>query len=116
MTRVKRGVMTKKSHKNVLEAAKGYRWGRSKLFTKAKEAVMKAGKYAYRDRRNKKRTFRGLWITQLNNALRLYDVKYRDFIALEKSKNVELDRKVLSEMAVEQPAAFKTLLEKIKAL
>lgn len=108
--------MTKKSHKNVLEAAKGYRWGRSKLFTKAKEAVMKAGKYAYRDRRNKKRTFRGLWITQLNNALRLYDVKYRDFIALEKSKNVELDRKVLSEMAVEQPAAFKTLLEKIKAL
>ena len=108
--------MTKKSHKNVLEAAKGYRWGRSKLFTKAKEAVMKAGKYAYRDRRNKKRAFRGLWITQLNNALRLYDVKYREFIALEKSKNVELDRKVLSEMAVEQPAAFKTLLEKIKAL
>lgn len=108
--------MTKKSHKNVLEAAKGYRWGRSKLFTKAKEAVMKAGKYAYRDRRNKKRTFRGLWITQLNNALRLYDVRYRDFIALEKTKNVELDRKVLSQMAVEQPGAFKTLLEKIKAL
>ena len=77
---------------------------------------MKAGKYAYRDRRNKKRTFRGLWITQLNNALRLYGIKYRDFIALEKTKSVELDRKVLSDMAVDQPEAFKTFVEKMKTL
>lgn len=116
MTRVKRGMMTKKRHKNVLEAAKGYRWGRSKLFTKAKEAIMKAGKYAYRDRRNKKRTFRGLWIIQLGNALRLAGIKYSEFIALEKAKHVELDRKVLSDMAVDQPAAFKTFLDKMKTL
>lgn len=116
MTRVKRGVMTKKRHKNVLKAAKGYRWGRSKLFTKAKEAVMKAGKYAYRDRHNKKRTFRRLWITRLNNALRLYGVKYREFIALEKAKNIELDRKVLSELAMKQPESFKVFIEKVKTM
>ena len=116
MTRVKRGVMTKKRHKNVLAAAKGYRWGRHKLFTKAKEAVMKAGVYAYRDRHNKKRTFRRLWIVQLGNALRLLGIKYREFIALEKSKNVELDRKVLSQMAVEQQGAFNTMIEKLKTL
>lgn len=114
MTRVKRGVMTKKRHKNVLEAAKGYRWGRKNLFTKAKEAVIKAGTYARRDRRAKKRSFRRLWITRLNTALRLHGVMYREFIALEKTKNIALDRKVLSEMAVENPEIFKTFIEKVR--
>ena len=114
MARVKRGTMTKKRHKNVLKAAKGFRWGRKKLYTKAKEAVIKAGKYAHRDRRAKKRTFRRLWITRLNTALRLHGLKYRDFIALGKKKNIELDRKVLSEMAVENPTVFKAFLEKVR--
>lgn len=106
--------MTKKRHKNVLKAAKGFRWGRKNLFTKAKEAVIKAGKYARRDRRAKKRTFRGLWITRLNTALRLYGIKYSQFIALENTKNIALDRKVLSQMAVENPDTFKTFIEKVR--
>lgn len=114
MTRVKRGVMTKKRHKNVLKAAKGFRWGRKNLFTKAKEAVIKAGKYARRDRRAKKRTFRSLWITRLNTALRLHGIMYRDFIALEGSKNIALDRKVLSQLAMENPETFKTFVEKVR--
>ncbi|MBP7061078.1 MAG: 50S ribosomal protein L20 [Candidatus Moranbacteria bacterium] len=114
MTRVKRGVMTKKRHKNVLKAAKGFRWGRKNLFTKAKEAVIKAGKYARRDRRAKKRTFRALWVTRLNTALRLHGLKYSTFIALENSKNIALDRKVLSQLAVENPDTFKAFIEKVK--
>ncbi len=114
MARVKRGVMTKKRHKNVLKAAKGYRWGRKKLFRKAKEAVIKAGTYARRDRRAKKRSFRSLWITRLNTALRLHGITYRAFIALEKDKNVVLDRKVLSELAVENPEVFKAFVAKIR--
>lgn len=114
MTRIKRGVMTKKRHKNVLKAAKGFRWGRKNLFTKAKEAVIKAGKYARRDRRAKKRSFRGLWITRLNTALRLHGIKYSQFIALEGSKNIALDRKVLSQMAVENPGVFTKFIESVK--
>lgn len=114
MTRVKRGVMTKKRHKNVLKAAKGFRWGRKNLFTKAKEAVIKAGKYARRDRRAKKRSFRRLWITRLNTALRLHGIRYSAFIALQEQKSIALDRKVLSELAVENPEAFKVLIEKVK--
>lgn len=106
--------MTKKRHKNVLKAAKGYRWGRKNLFRKAKEAVIKAGTYARRDRRAKKRDFRRLWITRLNIALRLHGMRYREFIALGKAKNIALDRKVLSEMAVENPEVFKTFVEKVK--
>lgn len=114
MTRVKRGVMTKKRHKNILKKAKGYRWGRKKLFTKAKEAVIKAGKYARRDRRAKKRSFRALWIVRLNNALRLNGMTYAKFIALAKTKNITLDRKVLSEMAAEHPAIFAKFVESVK--
>lgn len=114
MARVKRGMMTKKRHKNVLKAAKGYRWGRKKLFRKAKEAVIKAGTYARRDRRAKKRSFRSLWITRLNTALRLHGVTYRAFIALAKTKNIALDRKVLSELAVENPDIFKKFVESVK--
>ena len=97
-----------------LKAAKGFRWGRKNLFTKAKEAVIKAGKYAHRDRRAKKRTFRGLWITRLNTALRLNGMKYSQFIALETTKNIALDRKVLSQMAMENPETFKTFIEKVR--
>lgn len=114
MTRIKRGVMTKKRHKNVLKAAKGFRWGRKNLFTKAKEAVIKAGKYASRDRRSKKRDFRSLWITRLNTALRLHGVMYRQFIAIEKTKNIVLDRKVLSALAVENPEVFQKFVEAVK--
>lgn len=114
MTRIKRGVMTKKRHKNLLKKAKGYRWGRSNLFRKAKEAVIKAGVYAHRDRRAKKRSFRALWITRLNNALRLNGTTYARFIALEKEKGVELDRKVLSQMAVENPDVFKKFVETVQ--
>jgi large subunit ribosomal protein L20 len=114
MTRIKRGVMTKKRHKNILKAAKGFRWGRKNLFTKAKEAVIKAGKYAHRDRRAKKRSFRRLWITRLNTALRLNGMRYSDFIALEEKKNIALDRKVLSQMAVENPEIFKSFVEKVR--
>ncbi|MDP3957005.1 MAG: 50S ribosomal protein L20 [bacterium] len=114
MTRIKRGVMTKKRHKNVLKAAKGFRWGRKNLFTKAKEAVIKAGKYARRDRRSKKRSFRSLWITRLNTALRLHGLPYRQFIAIEKTKNIALDRKVLSQMAIDNPEIFKAFVEKVK--
>jgi large subunit ribosomal protein L20 len=114
MTRIKRGTVTKKRHKNILESAKGYRWGRKNLFRKAKEAVIKAGKYAYRDRRAKKRSFRSLWITRLNTALRLHGITYREFIALEKAKNIELDRKVLSQLAVENPDVFAKFIESVK--
>lgn len=114
MTRIKRGTVTKKRHKNILESAKGYRWGRKNLFRKAKEAVIKAGKYAYRDRRSKKRSFRSLWITRLNTALRLHGITYREFIALEKAKNIEPDRKALSQMAVENPEVFAKFIESVK--
>lgn len=114
MTRVKRGVMTKKRHKNILKAAKGFRWGRKNLFTKAKEAVIKAGTYAHRDRRAKKRSFRSLWITRLNIALGLNGMKYNDFIALEGKKSIALDRKVLSQLAVENPEIFTKFVEKVR--
>lgn len=114
MPRVKRGVAAKKRKNNLLAKAKGYRWGRRKLFTKAKEAVIKAGKYAHRDRRAKKRTFRSLWIIRLGNALRNHGLTYRGFIALEKSKNIVLDRKVLSEMAMKEPAVFAKFIESVR--
>lgn len=114
MTRVKRGVAASKRRKNVLKLAKGFRWRRKSNFGAAKEAVIKAGKYAHRDRRAKKRTFRALWITRLNNALRLYGLKYSSFIAMQKEKNIEIDRKVLSQLAAENPSVFKAFIEKVK--
>jgi len=94
--------------------AKGFRWRRSKNYVAAKEAVMKAGKYAYRDRRTKKRTNRSLWIVRLNNAVRLLGLTYSKFIATLKDKNIEIDRKVLSQMAVENPTVFEKLVENVK--
>lgn len=114
MARVKRGVAASKRRRNVLEMAKGFRWRRSKNYVAAKEAVIKAGKYAYRDRRTKKRTNRGLWILRLNNAVRMFELSYSKFIAILKAKNIEVDRKVLSQMAAENPAIFQKFVEKVK--
>lgn len=94
--------------------AKGFRWRRSTNFVAAKEAIIKAGKYAYRDRRAKKRTFRALWILRLNNAVRMFELSYSKFINILKSKNVEIDRKVLSQMAAENPEVFKKFVEAVK--
>ena len=114
MTRVKRGLAASKKRKNLLEDAKGYRWNRKNLFREAKQAVIKAGKYAYRDRRTKKRTFRALWITRLGIAVREAGFSYSKFIALLKAKNVVLDRKVLSQLAVDEPKTFAQFIEAIK--
>ena len=115
MTRVKRGVAANKRRKNVLEKTVGFRWRRKTNFVAAKEALIKAGKYARRDRHNKKRSFRSLWIIRLGNALRLLGFSYRGFIATQKAQSVELDRKALSELAMQQPDAFKQLVEKMNA-
>jgi large subunit ribosomal protein L20 len=106
MPRVKRGVTARARHKKVLKLAKGYRGRRGNVFRIAKQAVMKAGQYAYRDRRNKKRTFRALWITRINAACRELGVTYSVFIAGTKKASIELDRKVLADMAVHDKAGF----------
>ena len=114
MSRVKRGTTASKRRTKVLKAAKGYKWRRKSNYKAAKEAVIKAGKYSYRDRRAKKRTFRRLWILRLNNAVREHGLKYSTFIKSLKDKKIELDRKVLSQMAVENPKVFAKFIEKIK--
>lgn len=114
MPRVKRGVTASKRRKNLLKLAKGFKWRRSTHFRAAKEAVIKAGKYKYRDRRTKKRTMRALWILRLNNALRLHGLKYSTFIDNMTKKDIQLDRKVLSQMAVENPEIFQKFVEKVK--
>lgn len=106
MPRVKRGVTARARHKKVIKLAKGYRGRRGNVFRIAKQAVMKAGQYAYRDRRNKKRTFRALWITRINAACRELGVTYSVFIAGTKKASIELDRKVLADMAVHDKAGF----------
>lgn len=114
MPRVKRGVAANKRRKNVLKMATGFRWRRKTNYRAAKEALLKAGKYAHRDRRAKKRSFRSLWIVRLNNALREHGMTYRAFIALEKEKHIDLDRKVLSELAVKHPGIFKAFVESVR--
>lgn len=114
MTRVKRGVSASKRRKNLLEDAKGFKWKRNSHFRAAKEAVIKAGSYAFRDRRAKKRVMRKLWITRLNIALRELGLKYSQFIKLMSTKHIELDRKVLSQMAQTEPKIFTKFIEKVK--
>lgn len=114
MTRIKRGVMVRKSRKNLFKLTKGFRHGRKNLVRMAKQAVLKAGTYAYRDRRNKKRAFRRLWIVRLNAAVREHGLKYSIFInGLTKAK-IELDRKVLSQIALENPEEFTKIVERVK--
>ena len=110
MARVKRGVMKHKRHHKILKEASGYFGGKSRLFKTANEQVMKSGQYAYRDRRNRKREFRQLWIARINAACRAQGVQYSRFIAALHASGVELDRKVLSEMAISDNEAFNALV------
>ncbi len=114
MSRVKRGVVAKARHKKVLKQAKGYRGARSRLYKVAKQAVDKAGQYAYRDRRQRKRQFRSLWIVRINAAARENGISYSRFIAGLNKASIELDRKVLSDLAVHDKVAFMALAEQAK--
>ena len=114
MARVKRGVAAKSRHKKVLDKAKGYYGARRKVFRVAKQAVTKAGQYAYRDRRNRKRQFRALWIVRINAAARVNGLSYSRLINGLKKAEVEIDRKVLADIAVHDPAAFTALAEQAK--
>ncbi len=115
MPRVKRGVQAHARHKKIMKAAKGYYGARSKVFRVAKQAVIKAGQYAYRDRRQKKRQFRALWIARINAAARMNGLSYSRFINGLKRAGVELDRKVLAEIAYSDMPAFGALAEQAKA-
>ena len=115
MSRVKRGIRTRARHKKILKQAKGYFGKKSKLFKVANQQVLKSGNYAYRDRRNKKRDFRKLWITWINAAARLNGMSYSRFMDGLKKAGVELDRKVLSDIAITDPKGFTALVEKAKA-
>jgi len=115
MPRVKRGVTARARHKKVLDLAKGYRGRRSTVFRIAKEAVMKAGQYAYRDRRAKKRVFRALWIARINAAVRNGGMTYSRFMNGLKRAHVEVDRKVLADLAVMDKPAFARFMEQAKA-
>jgi len=110
MARVKRGVMRHKRHHKILKEASGYWGGKSRLYKSANEQVMKSGQYAYRDRRNRKREFRQLWIARINAACRAQGVQYSRFIAALGASGIELDRKVLSDMAIRDNAAFNALV------
>jgi len=115
MARVKRGVQARRRHKKVLKQAKGYYGARSRVFRVAKQAVIKAGQYAYRDRRQRKRQFRALWIARINAAARINGMSYSRFIAGLKKASIEIDRKVLADLAVHEKAAFVAVVEKAKA-
>ena len=115
MARVKRGVVAKSRHKKVLKKAKGYYGARSKLFKTAKQAVIKAGQYAYRDRRQRKRQFRALWITRINAAARLHGMSYSRLINGMNRAEMEVDRKILADIAVHDPDAFGAIAEQAKA-
>ena len=114
MPRVKRGVPAAKRRRRILKRAKGYSGGRSKLHSVAVEAVEKADKYAYRDRRQRKRQFRGLWIARINAAARANGISYSRLMAGLKAANVEIDRKVLAQLALEDPKGFSALAERAK--
>lgn len=112
--RVKRGVEARAKHKKILKLAKGMQHNRTRSFRLAKQGVIRALQYAYRDRRNKKRDLRGLWISRINAAARENGMTYGNLIAGLKKANVELDRKVLAELAVSEPAAFKAVVKSVK--
>jgi large subunit ribosomal protein L20 len=115
MPRVKRGVTARASHKKVIARAKGFRGRRNNVFRIANEAVMRAGQYAYRDRRNKKRDFRSLWITRINAAVREHGLSYSVFMNGLKKAEITIDRKVLADIAVLDKSAFTKFVEKAKA-
>jgi large subunit ribosomal protein L20 len=114
MARVKRGVVARARHKKILKAAKGYRGRRKNVYRVAKQAVMKAGQYAYRDRRQKKRQFRRLWIARINAAARMFDISYSRLIDGMNKADIEVDRKVLADLAVHDIDTFGKIAEKAK--
>lgn len=115
MARVKRGVQANRRHKKILKRAKGYYGARSRVYRVAVQAVTKAGQYAYRDRRQRKRQFRQLWIARINAAARQNGISYSKFINGLKKASVEIDRKILADIAVFDKVAFTALVEKAKA-
>ena len=115
MSRVKRGVTARARHKKVLAKSRGFRGRRGNVYRVAKEAVMKAGQYAYRDRRNRKRDIRALWITRINAAVRELGMSYSAFMAGLKKARIEIDRKVLADLAVMDKPAFAKIAGQIKA-
>jgi large subunit ribosomal protein L20 len=115
MSRVKRGVTTHARHRKVIKAAKGFYGRRKNTFRIANQAVEKAGQYAYRDRRTRKRNFRSLWIQRINAATREHGLTYGRFIDGLGKAGIEVDRKVLSDIAIHEPEAFKALVEKAQA-
>jgi large subunit ribosomal protein L20 len=115
MPRVKRGVTARARHKKVLKQSKGVRGRRGNVYRVAKQAVMKAGQYAYRDRRQKKRQFRSLWITRINAAVRELGMSYSAFMSGLKKANIEIDRKVLADLAVMDKPAFAKIAGQVKA-
>ncbi len=115
MARVKRGVTSHAKHKKVLKAAKGFYGRRKNTIRIAKQAVEKANQYAFRDRKRRKRTFRALWIQRLNAAVRPFGLTYSRFIDGLSKSGLEIDRKVLSDLAIREPAAFEVIVEKVKA-
>lgn len=114
MARVKGAMHTRKRRKKILKLAKGYRGAKSKLYKTANQAVMKSLVYAYRDRKNKKREFRQLWIARINAATRMNGMSYSQFMNGLKKNGIEINRKMLSEIAVSDPAAFAKLVEKVR--
>jgi len=112
--RVKRGVTASAKHKKILKLTKGMQHNRTRSYRLAKQAVIKAFQYAYRDRRNKKRDLRGLWITRINAATRDLDTTYGKFISGLKTANIQIDRKILSELAVSEPKAFAKIVKETK--
>ena len=115
MPRVKRGVTARARHKKVFKQTKGFRGRRKNVYRVAKQALMKAGQYAYRDRRQKKRQFRALWIARINAAVRELGMSYSTFMAGLKRANIDIDRKVLADLAVSDKAAFDKIAGQVRA-
>lgn len=113
MTRIKRGINTKRKHKKILKLTKGYYGAKSKTFKAAKQAFIKAQQYSYRDRKNKKRSFRSLWIININSALKKYELTYSKFIYLAKKSNIIINRKNLYNLIIENESNLKYILDRI---
>ena len=116
MSRVKRGVVSKRKHKKLHELTKGYRGTRRKLIRVSHDAAAHAGAYAYHGRKLKKRDFRTLWITRINYAVKTHDLSYSEFIHKLKKANIQLDRKSLANLVVEDPAVFNQIVDKVKSV
>ena len=115
MTRVKGGFITRRRHNKLKARAKGFQGTNNRLYKRASDAVLHAGEYAFAGRKNRKRDFRRLWITRMNTALRALGMKYSEFIKAQGDKHIELDRKVLADLAVSHPTTFEAIVKQVKA-